>query len=41
MITLNVNGKSVSVDVPDNTRLLWTIAWEGSAASTAKSGFIT
>jgi isoquinoline 1-oxidoreductase alpha subunit len=23
--TLNVNGKSVSVDVPDDTRLLWTL----------------
>jgi len=23
--TLNVNGKSISVDVPDDTRLLWTL----------------
>src|SRR6266851_1767669 len=23
--TLNVNGKSVTVDVPDDTRLLWTL----------------
>jgi isoquinoline 1-oxidoreductase alpha subunit len=23
--TLNVNGKSLTVDVPDNTRLLWTL----------------
>ncbi len=25
MITLNINGKSVTVDVPDDTRLLWTL----------------
>ena len=24
-ITLNINGKPVSVDVPDDTRLLWTL----------------
>ncbi len=23
--TLNVNGKSLTVDVPDDTRLLWTL----------------
>src|SRR5450432_1072557 len=25
MITLNVNGESMSVDVPDDTRLLWAL----------------
>ena len=25
MITLNVNGESISVDAPDDTRLLWTL----------------
>jgi len=23
--TLNINGKPVTVDVPDDTRLLWTL----------------
>jgi isoquinoline 1-oxidoreductase alpha subunit len=25
MITLNVDGESMSVDVPDDTRLLWAL----------------
>ena len=44
MITLNVKGKSVSVDVPDDTWLLWTLRdvldYSGVPACSVPAGLV-